>query len=440
MPSFSIHTLGCKLNFTDSGAIARQFEDRSFTRTEFGEPSDVTIINTCTVTSEAERKCRQLVRRSLRANPGTYIIVTGCYAQLRATELSAIPGVSAVLGNQEKDQIFQLISSFDPPESPIVSVACFDDKTTFIAGYSSPERTRAFLKVQDGCDYSCSFCTIPAARGASRSGTVRRLLQQALEFEEQGYKELVLSGVNIGLFGKDNGSNLEHLIAALDEQTSIPRFRISSIEPNLVSDGLIDLIADSRSFMPHFHMPLQSGSDFILGKMRRRYSASRYEERVRAIRSRIPNSAIGADVIVGFPGETQSYFQQTVDFIHSLCPSYLHVFTYSERPGTVAAEADFTSQVIPRSERKRRNTALQLLSSRCQLAFENKHIGTTQDVLWEGQSDDNDKMFGYTPTYIRVSAPLDSSKIGRVVSEELCRPVSGGELTTTGALQLEQFC
>ncbi len=412
MPTFSIHTLGCKLNSTDSGAIASNLEDANNTRVPFGEPSDITVINTCTVTEEAERKCRQLVRRAIRANPDSFVVVTGCYAQLRPQEIAAIPGVSAVVGNQEKNYLHTLVGNLAHPARTHVEVSCYDSEAKFARGCSGTHRTRAFLKIQDGCDYSCSFCTIPAARGPSRSGSTAGLLRQVRELEIRGVKEVVLSGVNLGLFGLDTGENLLDLLVSLDAKTRIQRYRISSIEPNLLSDEIIDFVASSRAFMPHFHIPLQSASNHVLGKMRRRYRRELYKDTVAHIRASVPHAAIGADVIVGFPGETSEDFAETATFLGSSDLTYLHVFTYSERPNTPARHLP---DPVPRHERKQRNAALTAIDRRLRAGFASRMHGSEMEVLWEDDSALG-RIGGYTPNYIRIQSEYNPDKVGAIES------------------------
>lgn len=415
MGRVSFYTLGCKLNFAETGAIQREFESRSFDVVPFGESADVTVINTCTVTSEAERKCRQIIRRALRANPSTFVAVTGCYAQLRPEDIAAIEGVDAVLGANEKFLLFSLIDAFSKREETQVAVSCIDEVTTFGPAYSSDERTRAFLKVQDGCDYTCSFCTIPLARGRSRSQSIAACVAQADALASEGFSEIVLSGVNIGLFGEDKGESLLDLLRALDGVEGIKRYRISSIEPNLLTDRIIDFVAESRAFQPHFHLPLQSGDDAVLGKMRRRYRRDVYTHRVGRILERLPGAAIGVDVIVGFPAEGTAEFENTRQYIADLPVSYLHVFTYSERPDTVAVDqiARVGGTPIPPGERSRRNRELRLLSTRKTEAFYRAHVGSHRPVLWEG-AEHAGRMHGFTDNYVKVSRPFDETRIGTI--------------------------
>jgi len=425
MPTVSVHTLGCKLNYAESGTILRDFEHRSYRSVAAGQPADVTVINTCSVTEEADRKCRQIIRRSLRANPDSFVVVTGCYAQLQPGDIARIPGVDAVLGTGEKLALFDYISSFSKREKTQIDVSCIDDVSTFGSAYAIGERTRAFLKIQDGCDYTCAFCTIPRARGRSRSSRIEHVLTEARDIARAGYREIVISGVNIGLFGQDTDESFVGLLKALDRIEGIDRYRISSIEPNLLTDEIIDFVAGSDHFMPHFHVPLQSGDDEILGRMRRRYQREIYASRVSSIRSAIPDACIGVDVITGFPTETGEHFDNTVRFIEDLPVSYLHAFTYSERPDTVAADelSLDSSDVVDRAERSRRTRVLRLLSARKKQAFCTSHLGTVRPVLWESESkveigstvesgsavengSEGRVILGFTDNYIRVEMPL----------------------------------
>ncbi|MFT5144425.1 MAG: threonylcarbamoyladenosine tRNA methylthiotransferase MtaB [Rhodothermales bacterium] len=396
----ALHTLGCKLNFADTGSIGRAFQERGFETVAFGQKAEVSVINTCTVTEEAERKCRQAIRKAVRANPETYVIVTGCYAQLRPEEIAAIEGVDLVLGTAEKNQLFAYTDAFTKSERTQVHVSCIDEAIDFGPSSDAGDRTRAFLKVQDGCDYSCSFCTIPAARGKSRSHTITGAAAQATAIGEAGFSEIVLSGVNIGLFGQDTGEGLLALFERLDAVQAIDRFRISSIEPNLLTNEIIHFVAASRAFQPHFHIPLQSGDDEVLAAMRRRYRRHVYRERIEHIRSKMPDACIGADVIVGFPNETDARFQNTVEFLEALNLSYLHVFTYSERPGTQAMDR-FGTDVVDRAVRSQRNRALRMLSARKTQAFYASQLGSVRPVLWERFSADRQQ--GFTDNYVRVT-------------------------------------
>ena len=396
MPTVSFHTLGCKVNVADTGAMVRQFLSRGFDVVPFGEPADVAVINTCSVTEQAEAKCRNAVRRATRASGESFVVVTGCYAQLRSESLAQIPGVGAVLGTADRTRVFSLLEK-RAAEWTEVHVSCTADVARFEPGASS-DRTRAFLKVQDGCDYNCSFCTIPDARGPSRSGSIAELVGQAQALASEGHLEIVLSGINVGLFGSDRGENLLDLLCALETGVAVPRMRVSSIEPNLLRDEVIEFVARSTKFQPHFHMPLQSGDDRVLGSMRRRYQTELYEGRVARIRKLLPEAAIGADVIVGFPGETEARFMNTVRFVNRLKLSYLHVFTYSERPGTVAPDLP---EAVPHAERSRRSRFLRSVSDSLRRQFAAGMLGTLRSVLWE-RPGEGGAQFGYTDNYIRV--------------------------------------
>ncbi len=353
-PSVSFHTLGCKLNFAESSAIARHLKDAGFQKVELENGADVVVINTCSVTQNADRECRAIVRKAIGLNPDSFIAVIGCYAQLKPEEIASMEGVDLVLGATEKFNLVSYLNSLTKKNNTEVHSCEIEDAGTFTLAYSFGDRTRAFLKVQDGCDYTCSYCTIPRARGSSRSDTIENIVSQAGELAQKGVKEIVLTGVNIGDYGiidtkdKNRGQSFIQLIRALDEVDGIDRFRISSIEPNLLTDEIISFVAGSRRFVPHFHNPLQSGSDTILALMRRRYRTRLYADRISYIRSVIPQACIGADVIVGFPGETQAEFMETYTFLQQLDISYLHVFTYSERDHTDAAQM---RQPIPQTER-----------------------------------------------------------------------------------------
>lgn len=418
MKRVTFYTLGCKLNFAETGTIRAAFEKRDFEVVPFGEPADVAVINTCTVTEEADRKCRQVIRRAQRANEETFIIVTGCYAQLRPDDIARIDGVDAVFGAREKFDILNLLDDFSKKERTQIEVSCIDQIDRFGPAYNAGDRSRAFLKIQDGCDYTCSFCTIPLARGKSRSQTITRTITQAQEIATKGYKEIVLSGINLGLFGQDRDESLLDLLYQLDALEGIHRYRISSIEPNLLTDSIIEFVAASKKFQPHVHIPLQSGSDEVLAKMRRRYRSDVYRDRVTRIKTLMPHACIGADVIVGFPAESDAHFQRTVDFIEDLPVSYLHVFTYSERPNTTAV--DHIERVggmpVPKQERSRRNRVLRVLSDKKRRTFYDQHIGQTRLVYWEssrrnGNNGVKDVMHGFTDNYIKVERPFDESRV-----------------------------
>ena len=432
MTRVSFYTLGCKLNYAETRSMQRDFETRDFEVVPFGAPADVTVVNTCTVTNTAEAKARKMIRRALRNHPETFVVVTGCYAQLRPDELAAIDGVDVVLGAQEKFQLFDLIDSFSKQEQTQVSVSCIDDANTFGPAFSSGERTRAFLKVQDGCDYSCSFCTIPNARGPSRSQSIEATVSQARQLVAEGYNEIVLTGVNIGLFGQERGTSFFDLIQALDEVDGVERYRISSIEPNLLTEEIIAFVAASDTFQPHFHIPLQSGDDYVLGKMRRRYQRDVYADRVATIREHMPDAGIGCDVIVGFPAEDEARFENSYRFINELPVTYLHVFTYSERPDTAAVEEAerVDGAAPPKPERSRRNKMLRALSTKKEHAFARSQEGSVRDVLWETPQD-NGFMYGYTGNYIRVRRDADPEREGIIESVRL------GALNDDGTVQAE---
>lgn len=416
MNRVAFHTLGCKLNFSETSTLARQFKVAGWVKTDFSEVADVYVINTCSVTENADKECRTMVNRAKQSHPEGKVVVVGCYAQLKPHEIAAMPGVDLVLGAGEKFNILGFLSGLEMQESALVMACEIDDVNKFVSSWSSGDRTRTFLKVQDGCDYSCTFCTIPLARGRSRSDTVANVVKKAEELVRDGVQEIVLTGVNLGDFGiRENAGRHEErftdLALALDQVEGLNRIRISSIEPNLLTREVIELTARSEKFMPHFHMPLQSGSNEILGKMRRRYQRELYAERVELIRALIPDAAIGVDVIVGFPGETRAHFEETFDFLHSLPVSYLHVFTYSERENTPAASME---GVVPVSERKERNRRLRNLSAKKLHDFTAAYAGVTYPVLFEEELR-NGKMFGYTTNYIRVAAPYHPEFVNRIV-------------------------
>ena len=398
----AFHTLGCKLNFSETSTIAKQLGEAGFAKVSIDESPDVVVVNTCSVTDHADAKCRNIVRRSLNSNPLAYIVVIGCYAQLKPSEIAAIEGVDLVLGANEKFNLPTLLDDLSKRQDGEVGeirAGEIKEVREFVPGFSSGDRTRTFLKVQDGCDYFCAFCTIPLARGRSRSASIAETVTQARKALDAGAKEIVLTGVNIGDFGKNNDEDLLGLIKELDRIDGVERYRISSIEPNLLSEEIIDFVANSKKFQPHFHIPLQSGSDDVLSTMRRRYRTDLYRSRIEYIKKRMPDAGIGVDVIVGFPGECDSSFQETYDFINSLDVSYLHVFTYSERPKTTALRID---DVVPVPKRQERNKMLRILSLKKQRAHYEKFIGSKRPVLIES-NEDNGVVYGYTPEYVRVA-------------------------------------
>lgn len=413
----AFHTLGCKLNFAETSTIARQLTDAGYDKVSFDEKADVYVINTCSVTENADRECKLHVKRAMKANPEGLVVIVGCYAQLKPEEISQITGVDLVLGAKEKFNILSYLDDLEKSESEGVVHSCEIEETDFFIGsYSIGDRTRAFLKVQDGCDYKCTYCTIPLARGISRSDTIDNVLKNAKEIAARDIKEIVLTGVNIGDYGKGEFGNKRHehtfldLIKELDEVEGIERIRISSIEPNLLKDESIELVSKSKSFVPHFHIPLQSGSDDLLKKMKRRYLTKLYNNRVNKIREVMPHAAIGVDVIVGFPGETEELFMETYNFLNELPISYLHVFTYSERENTEAAEMD---GAVPIPERKRRNKMLRILSEKKKMSFYQTQLGQTLPVLWEHENKDG-KMYGFTENYVRVQKDFDPTSVNQI--------------------------
>lgn len=415
--SVAFHTLGCKLNFSETSTLSRLLEADGFEKRSFDDHADVYVINTCSVTDNADKECRQLVRRIQRKAPESLVVITGCYAQLKPKEIASIPGVDLVLGAAEKFNITQHLRELSKQDDAKICSCDIEDVSGFTASFSINDRTRTFLKVQDGCDYNCSFCTIPMARGKSRSDTVANVIANVEQLAANGVKEIVLTGVNLGDFGKGPDGNKQHqetfydLVQALDAVSGIERYRISSIEPNLLTDEIIAYVAKSRAFMPHFHIPLQSGSNKILGLMRRRYKRELYAERVAYIKSLMPHCAIGVDVIVGTPGETQEDFQETFDFLHSIDVSYLHVFTYSERANTKALDI---KPIVPMHERHERNKVLRNLSFMKQNFFNQQHVGETRKVLFEGH-EKNGLMEGYTDNYIRVQTPYRAEWANQII-------------------------
>ncbi len=419
--SVAFHTLGCKLNFSETSTISRQMEAEGFIKKEFDQEADVYVINTCSVTENADKECRQLVRRIQRKAPGGLVVITGCYAQLKPKEISGIPGVDLVLGAAEKFNLPLHLKELTKGDPTKISSCDISNVAGFNSSFSVSDRTRTFLKVQDGCDYTCSFCTIPLARGKSRSDTVANVVLNAESLAAKGVKEIVLTGVNLGDFGKGEGGTKQReesfyeLIQQLEMVAGIQRYRISSIEPNLLTPEIISFVARSEKFMPHFHIPLQSGSNEILGAMRRRYKRELYAERVGLVKEAMPHCAIGADVIVGFPSESDAHFKETVDFLEALPLSYLHVFTYSERDHTKALEI---KPVVPLRVRQERNKELRALSYAKLQAFTEAHGGQSRKVLFE-DFEKNGMMEGYTDNYIRVATPYRREWANQVVDWNL---------------------
>ncbi|MFN8284634.1 MAG: tRNA (N(6)-L-threonylcarbamoyladenosine(37)-C(2))-methylthiotransferase MtaB [Chitinophagales bacterium] len=413
----AFHTLGCKLNFSETSAIARKMQERGFTTVEFDEPSDVYVINTCSVTEQADTKCRNMVRKAMKQNPDAYVVVVGCYAQLKPKEIASIKGVDLVLGAAEKFRLPEIITDLTKNPCGQVLASEISNANFFVDAYSVGDRTRSFLKIQDGCDYKCSFCTIPLARGKSRSDTPENVLKNAKNLAAKGVKEIVLTGVNTGDYGKgiDGDYNFFDMVKMLDEVEGIERFRISSIEPNLLTDEIIEFVAKSKRFMPHFHIPLQSGSDKMLKLMQRRYKSDLYKSRVEKIKAVMPHACIGVDVIVGFPSESDDDFLDTYNFIHALDVSYLHVFTYSERQNTKAVEIENPVPMIVRNER---NAMLRTLSEKKRRNFYEQFIGQTRSVLLE-EEQKGDIMHGFTDNYIKVAVPYNAEKVNNIVAVAL---------------------
>ncbi|TVQ10647.1 MAG: tRNA (N(6)-L-threonylcarbamoyladenosine(37)-C(2))-methylthiotransferase MtaB [Balneolaceae bacterium] len=436
MKTVAFHTLGCKLNFSETSSLKREFEGHNFLVTGFSDKADVYVINTCSVTQDANSDCRKYVRQALRRNPDAFVAVTGCYAQLEPGEIAAIEGVDVVIGARDKFKLFELAGQFEKKDKTIVHHSDVNEAVDFHHAFSSSDRTRAFLKIQDGCDYKCTFCTIPLARGKSRSPMIAEILDNARQVLDEGYREIVLTGVNAGDFGRYNGENFLELLMALDRIDGLERIRISSIEPNLLHDDLIRFAADSRTIQPHFHIPLQSGSDTMLALMKRRYRTGLYRKRVELIRQCMPDAAIGVDVITGHPGETDTLFGETIDFIQSLDVSYLHVFTYSERPNTPALDI---SPVIPVPVRKKRTHILRRISLKKRFDFDNRHTGQKRPVLFESEPK-NGMIAGWTDNYIRVFSPFHPLLVNAIENVKLDTydTETGGYLTRLPEYSLKE--
>ena len=400
----AFYTLGCKLNFSETSTISRQLTDLGFSKAEFNEGADVFVINTCSVTENANRECRRIIRKAKKISPSSIVIVTGCYAQLKPEAISCIDGVDMVVGANEKFNIPSLLKKFSSQTTEIHG--CSINNLNYFSSYSLHDRTRSFLKIQDGCDYPCTYCTIPLARGKSRSDTISNIVKNAEEIAKNGIKEIVLTGVNIGDFKQEEMRFID-LIKKLDQINGIERYRISSIEPNLITDEIIDFVKDSKKFMPHFHIPLQSGSDNVLKMMKRRYNTKLYFEKIKKIQKAIPNVCIGADVIVGFPGETDLEFNKTLNFIKDLNISYLHVFSYSERENTKAILLDNN---VDKPKRAERSKMLRILSSKLQRLFYKRFENTQQTVLFEKDNKDG-FVYGFTENYIKIKIPFDNNLV-----------------------------
>ncbi len=430
----AFYTLGCKLNFSETSTIARTFENEGFQRVNFSEKADIYVINTCSVTENADKRFKTIVKQAQKVNENAFMIAVGCYAQLKPEELAAVDGVDLVLGATEKFKITDYLNDLTKNDFGEVHSCEIDEADFYVGSYSIGDRTRAFLKVQDGCDYKCTYCTIPLARGISRSDKLENVLKNASEISRQGIKEIVLTGVNIGDYGKGEFGNKQHehtfldLVKALDEVDGIERLRISSIEPNLLKNETIDFVAKSKTFVPHFHIPLQSGSDEILKSMRRRYLSDLYIDRVSRIKKVMPNACIGVDVIVGFPGETDEHFLETYNFLNELDISYLHVFTYSERDNTPAAKMD---GVVPIKIRKKRSKILRGLSAKKRRAFYESQLGNTCTVLFEGENKEG-YIYGFTENYVKVKAPWDPALVNTLQDIRLT------EIDEDGLLRFEE--
>jgi threonylcarbamoyladenosine tRNA methylthiotransferase MtaB len=420
-PKVAFYTLGCKLNFSETSTISRNFEQEGFEKVGFEKFADVYVINTCSVTENADKECKRIVKSALKINPEGYVCVVGCYAQLKPEEISKIEGVDLVLGATEKFKISQYIGNLQKKQTTEIHSCEIEDANFFTGSFSIGDRTRSFLKVQDGCDYPCTYCTIPLARGISRSDSLENVVENAKKIAQQGIKEIVLTGVNIGDYGKGELGNKKHqhtfldLVKELDEVEDIERIRISSIEPNLLKNETIEFVSQSKRFVPHFHIPLQSGSDTVLKAMKRRYLTALYKERVERIKESMPHAAIGVDVIVGFPGESDNDFEETYNFLNSLDISYLHVFTYSKRDNTAASLMD---QQVDEKTKNERNKRLRILSIKKRLHFYEKNINKIYPVLFEAENKDG-FMYGFTPNYIKTKVDYDKNLINRVLEVKL---------------------
>lgn len=419
----AFYTLGCKLNYSETSTIARDFQKEGFERVDFEEIADIYVVNTCSVTENADKQFKQIVKKAIKLNANAFVVAVGCYAQLKPEELASVDGVDLVLGATEKFKITDYINDLSKNDIGEVHSCEIEEADFYVGSYSIGDRTRAFLKVQDGCDYKCTYCTIPLARGISRSDALENVLKNAKEISDQGIKEIVLTGVNIGDYGKGEFGNKKHehtfldLVKALDEVEGIERLRISSIEPNLLKNETIDFVAQSRTFVPHFHIPLQSGSNEILKKMKRRYLREVYTDRVANIRKVMPHACIGVDVIVGFPGETDEHFLETYHFLNDLEISYLHVFTYSERDNTEAAEMD---GVVPANVRSKRSKMLRGLSVKKRRAFYESQIGSNRTVLFESENKEG-YIHGFTENYVKVKMPWDPALVNTLQEVQLTK-------------------
>ena len=407
--------MGCKLNYSESSTLAREFERAGYLRVEPTDPTDVAVINSCSVTEHADKKCRNIIRKIHRRNPNAIIAVTGCYAQLKPNDIAAIEGVDLVLGNNDKGDLFRRVDELNERGKAAVYSCSVEDIKRFFPAYSSADRTRSFLKVQDGCDYKCAYCTIHYARGSSRNIPIADIVAEAEEIAALGQREIVITGINTGDFGRTTGEKFIDLLKTLDRVEGIERYRISSIEPNLITDEIIEFCASSPKFVPHFHIPLQSGSTRILGLMRRRYTAEKYRERIARIRELMPDAFLGVDVIVGFPGETEEDFMQTYNLLEEVGASFLHIFPFSERPGTPAVTMPNKVQSRISTERVER---LEELSAKLHKSFNERFLGEVREVLFES-TDRSGKMYGYTDNYLRVSVPYNTDYINQICKVRL---------------------
>jgi threonylcarbamoyladenosine tRNA methylthiotransferase MtaB len=423
----ALFTLGCKLNFSETSAMARKFEAMGFERVDYKDSADVYVVNSCSVTAESDKKSRNMIRAAIKRNPEALMMVTGCYAQLKSKEISEIVGVDYILGSGEKMNIIGYINGLHKTESPVIQITDHRKINNFFSAYSFGDRTRTFLKVQDGCNYYCTYCTIPMARGMSRNDTIEHTVDEARLVASKGIKEIILTGVNIGDFGQSTGETFFDLVRALDEVEGIERFRISSVEPNLLRDEIIQFVSASKRFVPHFHIPLQSGSNEVLALMKRKYNREVFAERVRAIKKLMPNAFIGVDVIAGTNGETEQYFHDTYRFILDLDITQLHVFPYSERPGTLALQIPHK---VPVHERKERVGRLIDLSERKLRMFYESQLGSTRKVLFEADKKHN-RMFGWTDNYIRVETLWDQNLVNKVVELKLEKINQDGNIEVT---------
>ena len=428
MKKVAFHTLGCKLNFSETSTLSKMFKEEGYQKVDFFEPSDIYILNTCSVTENADKKCKKFVKDALKLSPNAFIAVTGCFAQLKPTEISNIKGVDAVLGASEKFKLLDLIKDFEKKSSTSIYHSEIEEAQDFVSAYSINDRTRTFLKVQDGCDYTCTFCTIPLARGKSRSDTISNILLHANQIVSEGVKEIVLTGVNTGDYGIIDGkrqTNFLELIKKLNTVHGLERIRISSIEPNLLNDDIIEFVASSEKFVPHFHIPLQSGNNELLGKMRRRYKRELYSERIAKIKSLMPDCCIGVDVIVGFPGETDEHFNDTVNFLKELDISYLHVFTYSERANTLAPNME---GFVPLKKRNERSKQLRMLSEKKKRFFYETQLNKLKNVLFE-QKNENGFINGFTENYVKVQYPYDTSLVNHIKTVQLMKISEHGNVS-----------